>query len=106
MCERKHRTNRCGVPDWLHNEWAQYDKRELLHLSLVEALKAHGTSTDAATRKLVKARLYGDPIAILYRYIIITVLQRALKAKFVQRVTIRIREKEKKLLGFGVRPRR
>ena len=56
LCERKPRTNKCGVPEWVHEEWKQLDRREMLHLSLVEAIKAHGTSSDAATRRLVKAR--------------------------------------------------
>ena len=55
MCERKPRTNSRGVPDWVHDEWKHLDRQEMLHLSLVEAIKAYGTGTDAATRKLVKA---------------------------------------------------
>ena len=43
------------MPDWLHEEWANLDKREVLRLSLTEALKEHGTKADAETRRAVKA---------------------------------------------------
>ena len=55
FCQRKVKTGNCSVPDWVHKEWCDLDKREVLRLSLVEALKTCGYSTDAATRKLVKA---------------------------------------------------
>ena len=57
MCEKKKRSLKCAVPDWLHDEWKDMEKRELLHLSLVEALKTYGNQVDAETRKKVKARL-------------------------------------------------
>ena len=55
FCEKKVKSGKVGVPDWVHQEWLDLDKREILRLSLVEALKTCGTNTDAATRKLVKA---------------------------------------------------
>ena len=55
LCERKARSQKCAVPDWLHDEWSCPDKRDVLRLSLVEALKCCGIKNDGETRKLVKA---------------------------------------------------
>ena len=101
LCERKLRSGKCGVPDWVHDEWRQLDRREILHLSLVEAIKAHGKASDAATRRLVKAGLRIIKGKILQAYGDHANLNcSALQAKFVQRVTIRVREKEKKITGL------
>ena len=87
------------MPDWVHQDWKDYDKREVLRLSLIEALKACGTSTDAETRKRVKAWSWlqlwscmGSQITMLELY--------PFQAKFIQRVTIRTKEKEKKIVGL------
>ena len=49
------KSRKLGVPEWVHEEWKNLDRRETLYLSLVEALKAHGTQASAEIRKQVKA---------------------------------------------------
>ena len=59
LCEVKAKSRRANVEPWIQDEYKDLDKRDALRLSLVEALKECGISSDAETRKRVKARCTG-----------------------------------------------
>ena len=56
MCDVKKKTGRCAVEPWIRDEWLKGGtSREVLLLSLLEAIKVCGTENNAATRNKVKA---------------------------------------------------
>ena len=56
MCDIKRKTGRCAVEPWIREEWLKGGtSREVLLLSLLEAIKVCGTENNAVTRNKVKA---------------------------------------------------